>query len=476
MTTEEIKPFFEQLATTPLTKENIDVYMKVMQKISKVFDEETKHKKNPKSIRKGNATYQTYDPEESYVYEIGYTILFFHRYANMKTQTKTKFTIMPVLKDVGFLTPAYLKVNSDQSIQLDYGIINMIDNNNHLPGMMKTILHENRHASQFRAFLTKDIKELLNYDPNNIFIVKENILFNKKGNDFYLSNHSNSIMERDADLFAKSQLDDLIPNYFPEQQNYYQFLLSHKKKFENPFLELEYDTPSITYQDREGNEVHLLLEFEKYSNQGLLKEEVQNYPILQILYHEDGTKKTYEEILNEKNTIKQSLSDEVKEYIDSPSYKPKKESQKQRLEKLYRAAINSDLLLSLEDKLARQNPSPNDIIDIFETYPDLYPLYHEQIEKLLYKYLVPQIDRPSIQTIFQLLKKKMSIDFLGKIEEKTSQDDDEEYERFRRLAIEKYLIDDEEMISNLYRRHMKLKEEREAIEEDELEQERRRIR
>ena len=38
MTTEEIKPFFEQLATTPLTKENIDVYMKVMQKISKVFD------------------------------------------------------------------------------------------------------------------------------------------------------------------------------------------------------------------------------------------------------------------------------------------------------------------------------------------------------------------------------------------------------------------------------------------------------
>ena len=264
MTTEEIKPFFEQLATTPLTKENIDVYMKVMQKISKVFDEETKHKKNPKSIRKGNATYQTYEPEESYVYEIGYTILFFHRYANMKTQTKTKFTIMPVLKDVGFLTPAYLKVNSDQSLQLDYGIINMMDNNNHLPGMMKTILHENRHASQFRAFLTKDIKELLNYDPNNIFIVKENILFNKRGNDFYLSNHSNSIMERDADLFAKSQLDDLIPNYFPEQQNYYQFLLSHKKKFENPFLELEYDTPSITYQDREGNEVHLLLECHYY--------------------------------------------------------------------------------------------------------------------------------------------------------------------------------------------------------------------
>ena len=63
-----------------------------------------------------------------------------------------------------------------------------------------------------------------------------------------------------------------------------------------------------------------------------------------------------------------------------------------------------------------------------------------------------------------------------KIEEKTSQDDDEEYERFRRLAIEKYLIDDEEMISNLYRRHMKLKEERESIEDDELEQERRRIR
>ena len=70
----------------------------------------------------------------------------------------------------------------------------------------------------------------------------------------------------------------------------------------------------------------------------------------------------------------------------------------------------------------------------------------------------------------------MNIDFLEKIEEKTSQDDDEEYERFRRLAIEKYLIDDEEMISNLYRRHMKLKEERESIEDDELEQERRRIR
>lgn len=162
-----------------------------------------------------------------------------------------------------------------------------------------------------------------------------------------------------------------------------------------------------------------------------------------------------------------------KEYIDSPSYKPKKESQKQRLEKLYRTAINSDLLLSLEDKLARQNPSPNDIIELFETYPELYPLYHEHIEKLLYKYLVPQIDCPSIQTIFQLLKKKMNIDFLGKTEEKTSQDDDEEYERFRRLAIEKYLIDDEEMISNLYRRHMKLKEERESIEDDELEQERR---
>ena len=53
------------------------------------------------------------------------------------------------------------------------------------------------------------------------------------------------------------------------------------------------------------------------------------------------------------------------------------------------------------------------------------------------------------------------------------EDDDEEYERFRRLAIEKYLIDDEEMISNLYRRHMQLKEERESIEEDELEHERR---
>ncbi len=158
MTTEEIKPFFEQLATTPLTKENIDVYMKVMQKISKVFDEETKHKKNPKSIRKGNATYQTYEPEESYVYEIGYTILFFHRYANMKTQTKTKFTIMPVLKDVGFLTPAYLKVNSDQSLQLDYGIINMMDNNNHLLGMMKPFYMKIVMPHNFVLFSLKILK------------------------------------------------------------------------------------------------------------------------------------------------------------------------------------------------------------------------------------------------------------------------------------------------------------------------------
>ena len=79
--------------------------------------------------------------------------------------------------------------------------------------------HEKRHTQQFKSFETNSINELLKFDTNSIFILKDYIVMASNGKQFYGRNHINSLMETDANLFAQAISQQLIQAYFPEHKN-----------------------------------------------------------------------------------------------------------------------------------------------------------------------------------------------------------------------------------------------------------------
>ena len=126
---------------------------------------------------------------EQYQSEQAFMILFYNRYANMINKMKTLAEILTNIRISSFLTPAhYNPVDKKISYKLD---VIMREKSNNFANVMELCLHENRHAMQFKSFSIDNAEDMLNFDPNSMFILKDYLVMQ---NENYRRNHVNSIL------------------------------------------------------------------------------------------------------------------------------------------------------------------------------------------------------------------------------------------------------------------------------------------
>lgn len=158
--------------------------------------------------------------------------------------------------------------------------------------IFKTLFHEMRHAMVGKALRDK------NYDIETYKIAQEDIL-RAYEKDFYTKNYSKISMELDARLSGIDMLAKFLETYLPE------FL----DTIQNEMLkDLEQEKQQLTNND----EIKILEIFEKdfhHVFDTLIKYNpslLEKHPIFNLEYHQDGTPKTYEEMIiqcNEENYI-----------------------------------------------------------------------------------------------------------------------------------------------------------------------------
>lgn len=129
----------------------------------------------------------------------------------MINKMKTPVEISTSDKTSGAFVPAYYSPASN-SILYKLDVI-MRGKSNNFANVMELCLHENRHAMQFKSFRIDSLDDILNFDPNSIFILKDIFVMQ---NINYTRDHINSLMEIDANLYARGISKRLISQYFSE--------------------------------------------------------------------------------------------------------------------------------------------------------------------------------------------------------------------------------------------------------------------
>lgn len=361
MTEEQIKAYLNKIANSKMDSSNIQEFLSVAQMLSKNYMQMSKKYNRYEDKKDGNVTHRVLKTESIFNDVMTYLMIFHFKYAAMVSGKKSKCTIDFGLND-NIMVPAHTKSDGEVIYKLPKF---RIDYYNDFVGLQKTVIHEQRHSQQFQAFQTENIKDILGYDPNSILIAKEYLLILNKGQKFYQRNHDNSIMERDADLYSKTIISELINKYFPEQRD--SFLTMEKmqaRKFVNPFEKLENGILDGYYISDEGQQLDRAIEIDKTFKATITPQVLQQFPILNLVY-KDGKLKSYAEIIADKNKFLQETRDNQK--------------QREQIEELYKVIINSDPMLYLEDMLSKKEISSDKIINLFIEHKDLYKLYQNEI-------------------------------------------------------------------------------------------------
>lgn len=381
MTLEQIQIELQKLAKNQMTRDNFNEFYKVAKLISLNYQETLKS--NTKIVPVKNGNFTKMQPKRSLLleYEMQYLILFGHRFVNMINSSKTKSHIGNDFSTSSFMEPAHY--NSDnktiyyQTDQIFYSL------GQSFSSIEEMVFHENRHSQQFRSFDASSITEALNFDPNSLLILKDYLVMQNNGEDFYRRNHFRSIMENDADLYASAIVSVMINNYFPEQKSDLEIIKRHQNKelFDNPFEELEeYGLLFGEYLLNDGTKIDRAIMLDKNLKRIISPQLVQQYPILNLIYS-NGKMKTYEELMVEKEKTLSQIDDEKINTFESPNYNSMTKSKKQQIEDLYEVIIRTDPMLYLEDLLS-QKLLTGRVVAIFKNHPDLYTQYSKEIEEL----------------------------------------------------------------------------------------------
>ena len=254
---------------------------------------------------------------------------------------------------------------------------------------LHTCLHEGRHKIQHKFYETS---HLLSFPPYMLALLKEHLLedsLDENNREFYRNNYNLLFVENDAEAFAKNEL----ANFVVEMARIYMYksnksmnemgeLLGGIKTLNNMFLNvLEREQFNIEngivrkiyngdvegiYFDMNGEKVDRLIAMDKHVKS---HPELQaRYPVLRFLFNGD-TPKDYDEI----------MIDKAKHMEGRPF------SEQQRIGALYGAIISLDPILSLTDKLAKNDvKGANDYMDahpkLAEEYPDEVKSLGERFE------------------------------------------------------------------------------------------------
>ncbi len=377
MSDEFIFQKYKSLAETKLTEENFEEYFAIVKHILSNFDVEKK-----KTVYKKEGFILT-DRMNLFM---GYYILFSHKYINMIQGTVTKFSIKDSLRNVAYYDPSTQTIFYGIKNAFAFGIDNRFFN------ALFIAIHENRHAMQFRWFETNSIDELLEADPNSLFVLKDAIALTNNYN-FYRRNHGRSLMENDADCYGGKFASDMISSFLPWLFDDYLYYSKSDRvnSFGNYFEELEdCGTISGEYIKLDTSDSHKHESFDKYiyinkCTDKMAKEMLGEYKLLQLFYNQNGTKKSYREIMKQRDDYLNSVNPNEKITVcDSPNFVPKTITIRERVNTMFDCYIKSDPMLYLESLLFDKPlfVSENNIIYLFGDHPTLYKEYKDEIDYL----------------------------------------------------------------------------------------------
>lgn len=197
-----------------------------------------------------------------------------------------------------------------------------------------TAFHEARHHKQHKLLTENDI---LKMSPHSSIFAKEQmiILFDY---DFYRSNHDEFLMEIDARNSAYKDSSDFVDSAIPNSEYAERYRVFHDAEFHAPisayFENSDYGIP---------NKSHFIsAKFDdvlKTIPKDQLPFAFEDYPVLGLIYHEDGTKKNIEEIEFMYKEIITSNSEKLNNEIEIDGYKT---TLKTHINKIFKTIIKSD--------------------------------------------------------------------------------------------------------------------------------------
>lgn len=211
--------------------------------------------------------------------------------------------------------------NGDSTFNITYSpevVDNLLSNNydQFLRGM-QTVFHEVVHAQQNTVIEHSNIKGVEIPKTKKIYIMALETIARKYNPDFYHDNYAHLIKENHAEKFGLQKALETMKQYNPSlYQSYNQEVLTQRaEQYDRNFYE-------STTKLKTGREIDLMLQIDTLSSQFIEKHPdiISKYPILQVGYNSDGTKKDLRQLLTDRAKMleqgKQS-SDKIDELYEA---------------------------------------------------------------------------------------------------------------------------------------------------------------
>lgn len=401
MNIESIKQYTEYIRNYNIrNNEDIQVLANIVKQLAKDYDEKVNQFKYYKERYKTEnlVIYKTKYNEiyDSLKLEMMPIIEFSHKYSEYMLGFKDKSEIR-WLAQPNNGAPAFY---NDQSRSVTYDISQPWETSLELLG---TPMHELRHKFQYNHIYYQNSS--IEYDPMFIVIAKEWILKNK-GIDYH-SNHENFISENDANLYGKYMLKQLntqfLGNLYDDNSLSHAFALEEQNNYSNYTNgDILSDMNDVSYNGAENN--NRLISTDKIVKQRI-KENPQllrQYPIMQMIYHMDGSPKNYQEIISEREKMLEEHKDNKSLNTNAYSYSNYNQknliTEKEQIDNLFKAIISSDPILWIEDCLNKKaynrlnsmlednelivDEYKSDFIEIINKYNDGTPIFNKLLSTL----------------------------------------------------------------------------------------------
>jgi len=274
---------------------------------------------------------------------------------------------------------------NDNIYYSDFGVI--ISKQSEL-SFLHTCLHEGRHKIQHKYYETD---ELLSIPPYMLRLLKESLLeghLKENNREFYMENYNSLFTENDAEIFAKQEINNLINNlshlynklYKKSPRETHELSIKIKRindlineiltqetfNINNDIISKIYAGDIINCDYKVSNKnVDRLIAMDKFIKSN---PELQNqYPILRLLFNEN-VPKSYEEIIFDKEILKENKS----------------VLEQQKIDNLYDEIITLDPILTLTQKI--EQGDIESVKEYLTLHPTLINEYPDEIQKLYEKY------------------------------------------------------------------------------------------